>query len=106
VLVGGRNLAPSQSLLSSGLTVGPQDRSLEIEFAALDFTDPDLRRYSYRLQGFNKDLLPTRTCRRATTFCSCAALPPAVDGRRRSTLRCMCNRPGTSMAWRARWRRS
>jgi diguanylate cyclase (GGDEF)-like protein len=73
VLVGGRNLAPSQSLLSSGLTVGPQDRSLEIEFAALDFTDPDLRRYSYRLQGFNKDWLQTPTSRRVASYTN---LPP------------------------------
>jgi diguanylate cyclase (GGDEF)-like protein len=73
VLVGGRNLAPSQSLVSSGLTVGPQDRSLEIEFAALNFTDPELQRYSYRLQGFNKDWLPTPTSRRVASYTN---LPP------------------------------
>jgi diguanylate cyclase (GGDEF)-like protein len=73
VLVGGRNLAPSQSLLRSGLTVGPQDRSLEIEFAALNFTDPELQRYSYRLQGFDKDWLPTPTSRRVASYTN---LPP------------------------------
>jgi diguanylate cyclase (GGDEF)-like protein len=73
VLVGGRNLAPSQSLSSSGLTVGPQDRSLEIGFAALDFTDPELRRYSYRLQGFDKDWLQTPTSRRVASYTN---LPP------------------------------
>jgi diguanylate cyclase (GGDEF)-like protein len=73
VRVGGRNLAPSQSLLSSGLTVGFQDRSLAIEFAALDFTDPDLQRYSYRLQGFDKDWLETPTSRRVASYTN---LPP------------------------------
>jgi diguanylate cyclase (GGDEF)-like protein len=73
VRVGGRNLAPSQSLLSSGLTVGFQDRSLAIEFAALDFTDPELQRYSYRLQGFDKDWLETPTSRRVASYTN---LPP------------------------------
>jgi diguanylate cyclase (GGDEF)-like protein len=68
VRVGGRNLAPSQSLLSSGLTVGFQDRSLAIEFAALDFTDAELQRYSYRLQGFDKDWLETPTSRRVASY--------------------------------------
>lgn len=68
VRVGGRNLAPTQSLLSSGLTVGSQDRSLAIEFAALDFTDPELQRYSYRLQGFDKDWLETPTSRRLASY--------------------------------------
>jgi diguanylate cyclase (GGDEF)-like protein len=73
VRVGGRNLAPSQSLLSSGLIVGFQDRSLAIEFAALDFTDPELQRYSYRLQGFDKDWLETPTSRRVASYTN---LPP------------------------------
>jgi diguanylate cyclase (GGDEF)-like protein len=73
VRVGGRILAPSQSLLRSGLTVGSQDRSLAIEFAALDFTDPELQRYSYRLQGFDKDWLETPTSRRVASYTN---LPP------------------------------
>jgi diguanylate cyclase (GGDEF)-like protein len=71
--VGGRSLAPSQSRLSSGLTVGSQDRSLAIEFAALDFTDPELRRYTYRLQGFDKAWLETPTSRRVASYTN---LPP------------------------------
>jgi diguanylate cyclase (GGDEF)-like protein len=73
VRVGGRNLAPSQSLLASGLTVGSKDRSLEIEFAALDFTDPELQHYSYRLQGFDEDWLETPTSRRVASYTN---LPP------------------------------
>jgi diguanylate cyclase (GGDEF)-like protein len=73
VRVGGRDLAPSQSLLSSGLTVGSQNRSLAIEFAALNFTDPELRRYGYRLQGFDKDWLETPASRRVASYTN---LPP------------------------------
>jgi diguanylate cyclase (GGDEF)-like protein len=73
VRVGGRNLASSQALLSSGLTVGSQDRSLAIEFAALDFTNPESQRYSYRLQGFDKDWLETPTSRRVASYTN---LPP------------------------------
>jgi diguanylate cyclase (GGDEF)-like protein len=73
VRVGGRNLAPSQSLLSSGLTVGSQNRSLAIEFAALNFTDPELQRYGYRLQGFDKDWLETPASRRVASYTN---LPP------------------------------
>jgi diguanylate cyclase (GGDEF)-like protein len=73
VRVGGRNLAPSQSLLGSGLTVGSQDRSLAIEFAALNFADPELQRYSYRLQGFDKDWLETPASRRVASYTN---LPP------------------------------
>jgi diguanylate cyclase (GGDEF)-like protein len=73
VRVGGQNLASSPSLLSSGFTVGSQDRSLAIEFAALDFTNPELQRYSYRLQGFDKDWLETPTSRRVASYTN---LPP------------------------------
>jgi len=68
VRVGGRNLASSQALWSSGLTVASQDRSLAIEFAALDFTNSELQRYSYRLQGFDKDWLETPTSRRVASY--------------------------------------
>jgi diguanylate cyclase (GGDEF)-like protein len=73
VRVGARSLASSQSLLSSGLTVGSQDRSFAIEFAALDFTDPEQRHYAYRLQGFDKDWLETPTSRRVASYTN---LPP------------------------------
>jgi diguanylate cyclase (GGDEF)-like protein len=73
VRVGAHRLASSQSLLSSGLTVGSEDRSFAIEFAALDFTDPDQRRYAYRLQGFDKDWLETPTSRRVASYTN---LPP------------------------------
>jgi diguanylate cyclase (GGDEF)-like protein len=73
VRVGARSVASSQSLLNSGLTVGSQDRSFAIEFAALDFTDPEQRRYAYRLQGFDKDWLETPTSRRVASYTN---LPP------------------------------
>jgi len=71
--VGGRSLAPSPSLLHSGLQLGARDRSLAIEFAALDFLDPELRRYSYRLQGFDPDWVETPASRRLASYTN---LPP------------------------------
>jgi diguanylate cyclase (GGDEF)-like protein len=73
VRVGGRSLAPSRSHLKSGLALGFNDRSLTIEFAALDFTDAEMRRYSYRLQGFDQEWLETPTSRRVASYTN---LPP------------------------------
>jgi len=73
VRVGGRILAPSQVSLALGADSRIQDRSLAIEFAALDFTDPELQRYGYRLQGFDKDWLETPTSRRVASYTN---LPP------------------------------
>jgi diguanylate cyclase (GGDEF)-like protein len=66
--VGGQALVPSPSLLSTGLQIGPSNRSLALEFAALDFSDPDSRRYSYRLQGFDADWLETPASRRLAFY--------------------------------------
>jgi diguanylate cyclase (GGDEF)-like protein len=68
VRVGGQALVPSQSLFRTGLTVGPRNRSLALEFAALAFSDPESRRYSYRLQGFDTEWLETPTSRRLAFY--------------------------------------
>jgi diguanylate cyclase (GGDEF)-like protein len=73
VRAGGRSFAPSRARLAAGLTLGSRDRSLAIEFAALDFVDPELRRYSYRLQGFDQDWLETPASRRVASYTN---LPP------------------------------
>ena len=38
-----------------GLQVAPEQRSFGVEFAALDFADPNRIRYAYRLTGFDPD---------------------------------------------------
>jgi diguanylate cyclase (GGDEF)-like protein len=73
VRAGGQSFAPSRSRLDSGLVVGSRDRSLAVEFAALDFVDAELRRYSYRLQDFDPDWLETPASRRVASYTN---LPP------------------------------
>jgi diguanylate cyclase (GGDEF)-like protein len=71
--VGGQSVAPSQALLGAGVSIGTTDRSLAVEFAAPDFTDPERRRYGYRLQGFDRSWLETPASRRVATYTN---LPP------------------------------
>jgi len=73
VRVGSRSLVPSQPQLAQALVLGAQERSLAIEFAALDFMAPDLRRYSYLLQGFDRDWVETPASRRVASYTN---LPP------------------------------
>lgn len=55
--VDGQRLPAGQ--LARGLTIAAHNRSFSIEFAALDFSDPDRNRYAYQLQGFDPDWIPT-----------------------------------------------
>jgi len=71
--VSGRSVPPSPGLLQNGLLVEPQDRSIAVEFAALDVDDPQSRRYSYRLQGFDADWIDTPASRRLAAYTN---LPP------------------------------
>jgi len=89
VRVGGHSFAASRSRLDSGLLLGSRDRSLAVEFAALDYVDPQLRRYSYRLNGFDQDWLETPASRRVASYTN---LPP---GRYRLQLRSV----GTGGDW-------
>jgi diguanylate cyclase (GGDEF)-like protein len=73
VQVGGQAVAPSPALLHDGLQVGPSDRSLAVEFAALDFVGPDQRRFGYRLEGFDSEWQETPTTRRLAAYTN---LPP------------------------------
>lgn len=41
--------------LARGLVLAPQQRSLSLEFAALDYSDPGRLRYAWRLDGFDAD---------------------------------------------------
>ena len=47
--------AVSLPLPPTGLVVQPDDRGLEVTFAALDFSAPERNRYAYRLDGFDED---------------------------------------------------
>jgi len=73
---GGRALPASSFNVDAGaprVQLPAGDRSLSVEFAALDFTAPGLNRYSYRLQGFDSDWVATDAGRRLATYTN---LPP------------------------------
>jgi diguanylate cyclase (GGDEF)-like protein len=71
--VGGRNVAPSQALLSTGIRIGVVARSLEVGFAVPDFTDAERRRYGYRLLEFDSKWTETAASRPVATYTN---LPP------------------------------
>ncbi|MDH0863573.1 diguanylate cyclase [Mitsuaria sp. GD03876] len=56
--VDGQRLAAGR-LPQEGLTLGANNRSFSIEFAALDFSEPERNRYSYQLEGFDPEWIST-----------------------------------------------
>jgi diguanylate cyclase (GGDEF)-like protein len=50
------------------LTLSPKIRGFSVEFAALDFSDPDSLQYAYRLDGFDPDWTEAPVERRVATF--------------------------------------
>ena len=55
------------------LVLDADDRSLMVEFAALNYADAEHQRYSYRLLGFDRDWVTTPASRRLATYTN---LPP------------------------------
>ncbi|KQX26156.1 MULTISPECIES: ligand-binding sensor domain-containing protein [unclassified Sphingomonas] len=55
------------------LMVKPDSNSIAVEFAALDYTAPERNRYSYRLDGFDRDWTETDANRRLAIYTN---LPP------------------------------
>lgn len=55
------------------LVLTPETNSLEVEFAALDFTAPERNLYVYRLDGFNHEWVETDSTRRVAAYTN---LPP------------------------------
>jgi ligand-binding sensor domain-containing protein/signal transduction histidine kinase len=67
--VGGRPVAPGERRL----VLTPDSNSFQVEFAALDFTAPERNRYAYRLDGVDKDWIPSDPAHRLAAY---ANLPP------------------------------
>jgi diguanylate cyclase (GGDEF)-like protein len=55
------------------IILGPDDRSLQIEFSALDFSAPAQNRYAYRLVGFDPDWIAVDSSHRIAAYSN---LPP------------------------------
>lgn len=62
-----------QTAAPAGLTLDPRQRTLEVSFATLDYSDPQSLRYTYKLQGFDEDWISTDASRRTATYTN---LPP------------------------------
>lgn len=56
--VDGQRLAAGK-LPEDGLTIGADNRSFSVEFAALDFSEPERNRYAYQLEGFDPEWIST-----------------------------------------------
>lgn len=59
--------------LPAQLALGPEHHGLAIEFAALDFSDPQRIRYAYQLEGIDPDWVPTGADFRVASY---GNLPP------------------------------
>lgn len=54
--------------LTQTITLGYEDKSFSIEFAALDYSSPSKSRYAYQLEGLDKDWIYTDASRRIATY--------------------------------------
>lgn len=54
--------------IAQGVTLVPGQRSVSLEFAALDYSDPARLRYAHRLDGFDRDWLTTGADQRSATY--------------------------------------
>lgn len=57
--INGRILLPQSISNTSSITLHYNENILAIEFAALNFDKPEKIKYAYRLDGFNKEWVPT-----------------------------------------------
>jgi diguanylate cyclase (GGDEF)-like protein len=75
IKVGGKVLPGNYADPESGrwVNIAPEANSLKVDFAALDFSAPDLNRYAYRLDGFDQDWVETDAAERVASYTN---LPP------------------------------
>jgi diguanylate cyclase (GGDEF)-like protein len=69
IRIGARAAPP----IAAPLVLGAHERSLEVEFAALDYSASDKLRYAYRLEGFDDDWIASDRQRRLAAYTN---LPP------------------------------
>jgi len=68
IRIGQRDVPASRSV-----TLTPEDNSLQVEFAALDYTAPERNKYAYKLDGFERDWVSTDSDHRLAAYTN---LPP------------------------------
>jgi diguanylate cyclase (GGDEF)-like protein len=73
VKVGGAERDPGAAAAGRVLDIAPDANSLAVEFSALDFSAPELNRYAYRLQGFDRGWVETDATHRTAAYTN---LPP------------------------------
>ncbi len=74
VRVGGKEVpVPPTGAAGQMLQIEPDSNSLSVEFSALDLSAPALNRYSYKLDGFDRDWIETDAAHRAADYTN---LPP------------------------------
>jgi diguanylate cyclase (GGDEF)-like protein len=66
--LGERAIPMRQIPTLQALDIGANDRSLMLEFAALDYADPEHLRYSYRLLGFDTAWIDSPISRRLVSY--------------------------------------
>jgi diguanylate cyclase (GGDEF)-like protein len=59
---------PAGRLATEGLTLSPDKHSFSIEFATLDYSDTDYRRYAHQLDGEDPDWIATNADFRIATY--------------------------------------
>lgn len=70
--IGGKSV-PIPRRSGDTLIIPPDANSLAVEFAALDYSDPERNRYSYRLEGFDADWVQADASHRVAAYTN---LPP------------------------------
>jgi ligand-binding sensor domain-containing protein/serine phosphatase RsbU (regulator of sigma subunit) len=86
-----------------------EDDVISLEFAALHFAAPEKNRYAFRLDGFDRDWIPSRADRRVATFTALApgeylfrvkaANPDGVWGEEEARLRIVVTPPWWGTWW-------
>jgi len=71
--IGARQLPVAPLIAGAAITIRPDDPGFQVEFAALDYSEPELNRYEYKLDGYDRDWQPTDVTRRLAAYTS---LPP------------------------------
>jgi len=69
--VGGHAVAPPSG--GGPLDILANANSLAVEFSSLDYSAPERNRYAYKLEGYDKDWVPTDATRRLASYTN---LPP------------------------------